>query len=33
MALNAEIKLQKRTIFQLMFSRMSKTTDAVRTMR
>ena len=33
MALNAEIKLQKRTIFQLIFSRMSKTTDAVRTMR
>jgi len=33
MALNAEIKLQKRTIFQLMFSRMSKTTDAVRTIR
>ena len=33
MALNAEIKLQKRTIFQLIFSRLNQTTDAVRTMR
>ena len=33
MALTAEVKLQKRTIFQLLFSRYTQTTDAVRTMR
>ena len=33
MALNAEIKLQKRTIFQLIFSRFTQTTDSIRTMR
>ena len=33
MALNAQIKLQKRTILQLFFSRFNQTLDAVRTVR
>ncbi len=33
MAVNAQIKLQKRTIFQLLFSRFTQSLDAVRTMR
>ncbi|MCP9943199.1 HlyD family efflux transporter periplasmic adaptor subunit [Cyanobium sp. ATX 6E8] len=33
MALNAHIKLQKRTILQLLFSRFNQTLDAVRTVR
>lgn len=33
MALNAQIKLQKLTPLQLLFSRFTKTSDAVRTMR
>lgn len=33
MALNAQIKLQKRTVVQLLFSRFNQSLDAVRTMR
>lgn len=33
MALNAQIKLQQRTVLQLLFSRFNQTLDAVRTMR
>lgn len=33
MALNAQIKLQKRTILQLLFSRFNQSLDAVRTVR
>jgi hypothetical protein len=33
MALQAQIKLQKLTPLQLIFSRFTKTSDAVRTMR
>jgi len=33
MSLRAQIKLQKRTILQLLFSRFNRTLDAVRTMR
>ena len=33
MALDAQIKLQKLTPLQLLFSRMTRTSDAIRSMR